>query len=65
MAQILLYQKKNNSHKGKNTIKIFKLMEFAQAAVRGGAYLRQQELKKLNSKAVSVSYSIVVNKYTF
>lgn len=56
---------KNNSSKGKATIKIFKLMEFAQAAVRGGAYLRQQELQKLSSKAVSVSNAIVVNKYTF
>lgn len=56
---------KNNSSKGNATIKTFKLMEFAQAAVRGGAYLRQLELQKLDSKAIATSHAIVLNKYTF
>lgn len=57
--------KKNNSVKGENTIKIFKLMETAQAAMRGAAYLRQESNKKLNSSSVKKRNTIILNKYTF
>lgn len=55
----------NNSAKGQNTIKIFKLMEAAQAAMKGAAYIRGKELAKLNKSAIKKSKKIAVKKYTF
>lgn len=56
---------KNNSAKGKSTISIFKLMEAAQAAMRGGAYLREKELQKLSSSSIKKRNAVVIKKYTF
>ena len=56
---------KNNSLKGRNTIKMFKLMTAVQAAIRGGAYLRAQKQKKLSKSAIKKQKAVVVNKYTF
>lgn len=63
-ANISMSQK-NNSSKGKNTIKIFKLMQSAQAAIRGAAYIREQNNSKLNPSQINKRQSIIINKYTF
>jgi len=56
---------KNNSIKGRNTIEMFKLMEAGQAAIRGGAYLRNKEQNKLGNTALKKQKAVVINKYTF
>lgn len=56
---------KNNSTKGRNSIAIFKLMQAAQAAMRGAAYLREKELQKLNTASIKKRNAVVINKYTF
>lgn len=56
---------KNNSSKGHNTISMFKLMEAAQAGIRGGAYLRLKQQKKLSNISIKKQKAVVVNKYTF
>lgn len=56
---------KNNSSKGKNTIKMFKLMEAAQASMRAGAYLLNIEQSKLSKSGLKKLKAVIINKYTF
>lgn len=56
---------RNNSIKGKNTIAIFKLMEYHQTKIRAGAYLQQQAEKTMKRSLVKRKRTVTLNKYTF
>lgn len=61
----VIISEKNNSQKGRNTIAMFKLNNIQQSALRGAAYMRSKELKKLSPRAQKLSKAITLRKYTY